>query len=341
MVIVEGDPGCGKSMLLAHFLTRATLRPDPTGPQAATASSHNRSDADLDEDDDEDAEEGGVGDESDPSRAAPPFFVTAASPFHSRPFGVWCTILQQWLDFVAAAEKKKGKLSQNKSLETLEANLLSSANNNSNSNSAPNASVSADHSRREASSVAEAGRQARTTLCLELLPHSLRAAHAWRLNALVGVDCEAVRLRSRTATNAGSGGSGSGGGGGGGAESPAQSRKASLVVLCVDFCVHPLDTPFAVVATTCPSFILFFYSFFFLFPIGFCPVGTRSCKRWPNAAVRCWSSTMPMCSTRSRGLWHMLLPRARLRFKTATQTTAKMMKTATKSAMAITPLLLQ
>jgi hypothetical protein len=226
MVIIEGDPGCGKSMLLAHFLTRATLRPDPTGPQATAAASHSRSEADLDEDEDE----GGGGDESDPSRAAPPFFVTAASPFHTRPFGVWCTILQQWLDFVAAAEKKKGKLSQNKSQEQLEAANLNAANNSDNA------------SRREANSAAEAGRQARTTLCLELLPHSLRAAHAWRLNALVGVDCEAVRLRSRTTTtNAGSSGSSSGNGNSDGTESLAQFHKASLVVLCVYFSSRNLE----------------------------------------------------------------------------------------------------
>jgi hypothetical protein len=63
--MVEGDPGCGKSNLLARFMSRAAVKL-PYGKEA------------------------------------PPFFVTTALPFHPRPFGVWCAILQQYLDLAVA-----------------------------------------------------------------------------------------------------------------------------------------------------------------------------------------------------------------------------------------------
>jgi hypothetical protein len=219
VVLVEGDPGCGKSTLLAHFFTRATLRPDPLPCAAAGPKT---TDAKGSEDDAEDGGGGGGGGRSAP----PPFFATAASPFHSRPFGVWCTVLQQWLDFAAAADKRGSKAGRDKSSD-LPAYSPSSGRSSG-------GSVSADHSRREASS-AEAGRQARTTLCLELLPPHLRANHAWRLNALVGVDCEAVRLRSRGGGGGNGGGHSSshssGGGSGGGAVAEAERGPDVLGVL--------------------------------------------------------------------------------------------------------------
>jgi hypothetical protein len=135
-------------------------------------------------------------------------------------------VLQQWLDFAAAADKRGGQAGRDKSSD-LPAYSPSSGRSSG-------GSVSADHHRREASSAAEAGRQARTTLCLELLPPHLRANHAWRLNALVGVDCEAVRLRSRGGGGNGGGHSSShssGGGSGGGALAEAERVTDVLGVL--------------------------------------------------------------------------------------------------------------
>ena len=67
VVLVEGDPGCGKTDVLASTLDNATLQPT------------------------EDV-------------VPPPFLVATASAFHSRPYGCWCGAVQQLLDLLSARD---------------------------------------------------------------------------------------------------------------------------------------------------------------------------------------------------------------------------------------------
>lgn len=146
-------------------------------------------------------------------------------------------ILQQWLDFVAAADTRGQNNGQDKTNQVLGGDAKKPPHANdyrpASSRSSGGSGGSDKHSRR-AASCAEAGRHARTTLCLELLPPPLRATHAWHLNNLVGVDCERRGVRPTGGNNSSSSGNGSGRHvNGGGAVAEAQRIKDSLVVLYV------------------------------------------------------------------------------------------------------------
>jgi hypothetical protein len=114
VVVVEADPGAGKTSLIAHFATFHTLKPmvNPSSTSFFNKSSSDNVSSKSN------TNNGGEPSSSSTTSAAsqqqqqpqpsismrglpPPFFLTAAVPFHPRAFGVWCTIIMQALDFLA------------------------------------------------------------------------------------------------------------------------------------------------------------------------------------------------------------------------------------------------